>query len=117
MKAAKTIIGLTEKVRISGGKGKSKVITARIDTGATISSIDSRLATKICLGPVVETKVVKSAHGNRKRPVVIAELVIAGKKKKAGFTIADRRHMKYAMLIGQNILKQGFLIDPSKNRK
>ena len=33
----------------------------------------------------------------------------------AEFTLADRAHMNYPLLIGQNILKKGnFLIDPNK---
>ena len=33
---------------------------------------------------------------------------------KSEFTIADRTHMKYKILVGQNILKEGFLVDPMK---
>ena len=29
-------------------------------------------------------------------------------------TVADRSHMKYKMLIGQNVLKKGFIIDPEE---
>ena len=112
-KAKKAIIGLTEKVKVIGKKGKSKTLMARIDTGATISSIDAKLAANLHLGPVVRTKLVKSAHGNKTRPVIPVKLKMAGKEIKSEFTIADRKHMKYAVLIGQNILKKGFLIDPS----
>jgi hypothetical protein len=28
--------------------------------------------------------------------------------------VADRSHLKYKILIGQNILKKGFIIDPQK---
>ena len=110
----KAIIGLTEKVKVFGDKGKKKTITARIDTGATISSVDSELAAELHLGPVVRTKLVKSASGTKSRPVIKAKITLAKKQFVAEFTIADRKHMKYSMLIGQNILKHGFLIDPSK---
>ena len=109
----KEIIGLTEKITITGTKGKKKRIVARIDTGATISSIDSRLAADLKLGPVVRTKLVKSASGSRSRPVIKAKIKLK-KEFSAEFTIADRKHMKYQVLIGQNILKHGFLIDASK---
>ena len=109
----KTIIGLTEEIIMKGPTKKRKMI-ARIDSGATISSVDARLAAELGLGPVVQTKLVKSAHGNKLRPVVEARINIAGKNLKAKFTIADRDHMKYKALIGQNILKKGFLIDPNK---
>ncbi len=113
----KTIIGLTEKVTIIGKKKSQKRLIAKVDTGATKSSMDSRLAARMHLGPVIKTKLVKSAHGNRLRPVIEAHIKIAGKKLKAEFTLADRIHMKYHVLIGQNILKHGFLIDPSKRSK
>ena len=109
----KTIIGLSEKVTIYSKK-KRKSVMARIDTGATKSSMDVKLAAELKLGPVIKSKLVKSAHGNKLRPVIKGEVKLAGKKIKGEFTLADRSHMKYRCLIGQNILKEGFLIDPSK---
>jgi hypothetical protein len=110
----KIVVGLTEKVTILGKKNKK--LTARIDTGATKSSMDARLAAQLQLGPVIKTKLIKSAHGNRLRPVIEAEIKIAGKKVKSEFTLADRIHMKYHVLVGQNILKHGFIIDPCKKK-
>lgn len=109
----KNIIGLVEKVKILA-EDKEIEILARIDTGATKSSIDLRLAEKLKLGPIVGTKIVKSAHGVSTRPLVEVNLIIENKKIKDQFSIADRSHMKYQVLIGQNVLKHGFLIDPSK---
>lgn len=108
----RSIVGLTERI-ILNGKGHKKIdVKARIDSGATKSSIDINLAKTLKLGPVVKSKIVKSAHGKMRRPIVWAEIVLAGKKIKSMFTLADRNHMKYKVLIGQNILKKGFLIDP-----
>lgn len=109
----KTIIGLAEKVNIQYDGGKKNVI-AKIDTGATKSSIDTNLAAELKLGPVIKSKLVKSAHGSKLRPIIEATIELAGKKIKSEFTLADRAHMKYRILIGQNILKDGFLIDPTK---
>ena len=110
----KTILGLTEKVEIIG-KEKSKKITARIDTGADICSIDKNLAKRLELGPVEKLKKIKSAHGIKKRPVIRAVLEIKKRKFKGiRFTLANRSHLKYKVLIGKNILKKEFLIDPSK---
>lgn len=108
----KIMVGLIEDVQINGSK--KDILQAKIDTGATKSSMDSRLAAKLKLGPVIKTKLVKSAHGNKLRPVIEAEIVLAGKKIKSEFTLADRLHMKYPVLIGQNILKHGFIVDPSR---
>jgi hypothetical protein len=109
----KVVIGLSERIIVHNSKGK-KIVAAKIDTGATKSSIDLSLAKTLHLGPVITSKMVKSAHGYMLRPVVEATIVIAGKTIKEEFTLADRKHLKYAVLIGQNILKHGFLIDPSK---
>lgn len=109
----KTLIGLTEKVKIIGPK-KETFVVMRIDTGADICSIDMKLAGSIGLGPVERLKKIKSAHGIKHRPVVRAALEIKGRRfKKIRFTLADRSHLRYRALIGKNILKKGFLIDPS----
>jgi hypothetical protein len=110
----KTIVGLVEKVKLNGSEEKHKEIIARIDTGATKSSVDLELASELRLGPVVRSMLIKSAHGSKLRPVIEAEIEICGHKITSQFTLADRAHMKYPVLIGQNILKQGFLIDPAK---
>jgi len=110
----KTIMGLTQKVTLFGIDGKKKTILARIDTGASVNSVDVKLAAELRLGPITKTKIVKHTHGNNRRPVVEAKIKIAGKSMKSEFTIADREHMTYPVLIGQNILKKGFIIDPNK---
>jgi hypothetical protein len=109
----RTVIGLADKVTIFGKK-KRKRLMAKIDTGATKSSMDVKLAAELKLGPVIKSKLVKSAHGSKIRPVINAQVKVADKKVKAEFTLADRTHMKYRCLIGQNVLKEGFLIDPLK---
>jgi hypothetical protein len=106
------VIKLTERIEVSNSKG-SKIVKAKIDTGATKSSIDIALAQRLNLGPVIKSKIVKSAHGHMIRPIVEITLTLAGKKMKEEFTLADRKHMKYPVLIGQNVLKHGFLIDPT----
>ncbi|MBW3015497.1 RimK/LysX family protein [Candidatus Woesearchaeota archaeon] len=109
----KAIIGCTEKVIVYGPKGKKKV-TARIDTGAAKNSIDTNLAAELNLGPVIKTTEIKSALGITTRPIIEATIEIAGKKIKSEFTLANRGHMNYSVLIGRNLLKHGFLIDPNK---
>ena len=110
----RTIIGLIEEIEIIGADGKTRKIKARIDTGATRSSVDQAIAKELGLGPVIRTKVVKQAHGHTTRPIVLVEFTLVGIKHKEEFTIADRGHMKYGVLIGQNALKNGYLIDPNK---
>lgn len=117
MSAKKVILGLTEEVTLVGAKGEKETVIARIDTGATSSSIDTGLAGKLELGPVIRSKLVKSAAGSKKRPIVRAKIKMDGQIIEEEFSLADRSHMTYQMLIGQNILKKGnFLIDPNKKQ-
>lgn len=111
--SSKTIVGLTEKIEVIGKK-KTVFEVARIDTGATKGSIDTKLAASLGLGPIIRTKLVKSASGQSTRPLVHVDVKIKRKRFTGDFTIADRSHMKFKVLIGQDILTQGFLIDPSK---
>mgnify|MGYP003394505292 FL=1 len=109
------VLGLTEQVIVIGNKGLQEKVIARIDTGATSSSIDERLAEKLDLGPMVRLKLVKSASGSKRRPLIKVKVRINGKIMEEEFTVADRAHMTYPLLIGQNILKkEKFLIDPLK---
>jgi len=100
-------IGLIEKVKING-----KEILAKIDTGADRCSLDKTLAKEMGLNNIVKTMQVKSSHGKSIRPVVQASLEIKGKKFKANFNLADRSNLKYPVLIGNSILKKGFVIKP-----
>ncbi|MBW2989778.1 RimK/LysX family protein [Candidatus Woesearchaeota archaeon] len=109
----KTVIGLVESSTILAKDNVKKTIMAKIDTGASKSSIDVNLASQLKLGPIIKSKLVKSASGNKLRPVIESTIELAGKRIKAEFTLADRWHMKYRVLIGQNILKHGYLIDAS----
>lgn len=109
----RTVVGLTETIKVKHDEGRHPVI-ARIDTGATKSSMDILLASKMKLGPVVASKLVKSANGAHLRPMVEVGVIIEGREVKARFTLADRGHMKYKVLIGQNILKKNFIIDPMR---
>ena len=47
----KIIVGLTEKIKLLSENGKQQDVIAKVDTGATKSSIDTGLATKLKLGP------------------------------------------------------------------
>ncbi|MBT3866198.1 hypothetical protein HOF78_03830 [Candidatus Woesearchaeota archaeon] len=112
MTKEKIVIGFYEDVLIDG-----KVIRAKIDTGAGVSSIDSSLADAIKVGPVIGRAAVVNTHGRAVRPVVMLKVEIGGKTLDAKFNIAIREHLRYPILIGKNILRQGFIIDPKKRLK
>jgi hypothetical protein len=106
-------LGLVAEVTILGKVDKK--VMARMDTGATASSIDRELAAELGLVPLNKTKVVKSASGIRRRPVVRVKVRLRDQEIEDDFTLADRSKLSYQVLIGQNVLKQGnFLIDPNK---
>ncbi len=112
---SKTILGLTAKVTLRGPSGKEEKTLARIDTGATKSSLDSSLAEKIDIIASAKTKVVRSASGVKRRPLVVVKIRLGPHFMQEEFTLAERSHMTYPVLIGQNILKKGdFLIDPQR---
>ena len=106
------ILDRIETVIIKNGE-KSVELKAKVDTGADRTSIDKSLVKDLGLEILEETKKVKSAHGNSTRAVVEAVIQFGEKKFKTLFTLADRSHMRYKVLLGQNQLK-GFLIDPDK---
>ena len=111
----RVILGLTQEISVMGSLGKEYTVIARIDTGATASSIDAVLAEKWGLGPVMKTKIIKSASGVRSRPVVKVKIKLHSLLLEEYFNLADRAHMTYQVLLGQNILKKGnFLIDPRR---
>lgn len=111
----KVVLGLIEEITLYDTEGKKKKLLAKIDTGANISSVDIRLASELLLGPITKTKSVISSHGRSLRPIVPIKIDMAGVQVEGDFTLYNRSHMTYPVLIGRNILEQGFLIDPSMN--
>ena len=107
----KTIVGVVEKVTLASDSGE-KEFDARIDTGARLSSIDTNLVAELGLGPITRTKKVRSANGKSLRPVIKIKVKLADREFEEDFTVTDRSHMTFPVLIGRNILEQDFLIDP-----
>jgi hypothetical protein len=104
---------------------------ARIDTGATTSSLDCReLSVKdqmvkcrlsqkygglVLQLPVVHWKTVRSAEAKEKRPVVEIEICLGSKRIRALVNLNDRSRVKYPLLLGRNILKDHFVVDCDKS--
>ena len=103
------VLGLVETVKI-----KNREILARVDTGARRCSIDKDLAEELKLGPIIDNKKYRSAHGRSIRPVVKEEISIKGKKMMVKINLTNRKHMRYSFLIGREALREGFLIDPER---
>lgn len=110
-KDERLVLGLVEIVTLEDGK-KYK---AKIDTGADSSSIDESLVFKLGSKEVTGHKTIRSALGKMRRPMIVIDIELQGKVFHEKISVADRRHMKYKILIGKDILKkEGFLIDPNK---
>jgi len=128
----KLLIGKVEKVRLSP---PNKVFHARIDTGATTSSLDAqdietferdgsswvRFKIKDPTGyilydlekPVVRKAKIKQASTDEasKRPVVELQFQIGNIKRIEEFTLEDRSHLDFQILIGRNILRDLMIVD------
>lgn len=113
-KIDKIVLGYIEDVSIKGNGNKKLTVRARIDTGAQNSSISHELAAELQLGPILENKIIRQSQGKSLRPIVKITGNLCGLDFEEKFTISHRTHMKYKVLIGQNILDKGFLIDPDK---
>jgi len=100
-----TLIGTTETVRIVGPAGRSTEVEARIDTGATGSSIDDDLAEDLGFDlENADTVEVSSSLGTEERPVVEGTIRIAGQLKEARLNVTDREERSTQVLIGRRDL-------------
>ncbi len=112
----KKLIGLVEKVKVIGEKEVDTY--ALFDTGASRTSIDTKIANKAKLGPIIKTVHLKHASLKHeiKRPVVRAVVNIKGRMFDVRVSIQDRAHMTFPMIVGRDILAGNFLVDPDKNK-
>jgi hypothetical protein len=117
--ATKKVVRLVQRVIVAGPGGEESV-RAKVDTGADRTTVDKVLAAKLKLVPTGSKVTIKaSAVGQRvERPLVDAAVTISGKTFKLRVGVADRSQMRYAVIIGRDILRSGdFLIDPSRRKK
>jgi hypothetical protein len=112
----KNVVGLVEKVRVIGERSVEAV--ALFDTGARLTSVDIKLASKAQMGPIVRITKVKNPSFNRiiKRPVVRAKIKVKGKIFDVDVNIQDRSHMTFPVIIGRNIITGNFIVDPTINK-
>ena len=109
-------IGVVETVRVRGPQGSLR-LRARIDTGASRTSLDTGLARKIGLGPVVGHVRIRSAAADvpEVRDVVPATIVIAGRAFRVKVAVTDRQDMRFRIIVGMDVLRRaGFLVDPRR---
>lgn len=100
------MIGYIEEVVVIGTSG-SRQTNAKSDTGATRSSIDTRLAAEIGAGPIKSMTRVRSGSSKtgKARPVVDLVVGIGGNQHTVTASVEDRGHMDYPLLLGRDILQ------------
>ncbi len=129
-------VGWVEKVKIPGVE---KEVKAKLDTGATTTSINAEILEQpdqdsesggmikfrfkggkdkkeVFERPIVRWVRIKSREGaDLRRPVVQMKFCVAGRWVEEEVNLADREDFNYPVLIGRNMLKQGKLaVDSSR---
>jgi RimK family alpha-L-glutamate ligase len=101
-----SVVGYTEEVLVSGTSGTERVL-AKSDTGASRTSIDTRLAAEIGAGPIKSMTKVRSGSvkSGKARPVVDIVVGLAGDRHTVAASLEDRGHMDYQLLLGRDILE------------
>jgi hypothetical protein len=105
-----------ESVVVRGKRGEVKV-HAKVDTGASRTTVDTDIAARAGLGPVLGTVRIRQSISRdaETRPLVEAVLVIGGETFDVAAAIADRSEMKYHVIVGMDILGRAkFLVDPAR---
>jgi len=114
----KKVIRLVQRVKVAGPGGEESV-RAKVDTGADRTTVDEGLASRLSLIPTGSKVTIKASAAGKKveRPLVIADVTLAGKTFKLRVGVADRSAMRYSVIVGRDILRSGdFLIDPSRKK-
>jgi len=111
-------------------------VEAKVDTGAYTSALhckDIRLLEtergtmlSFCViepGGILTRRVYSDTFTQRtirnsfgvaeKRYVIKTKIVLFGRKIRAEFTLADREHMRYPVLLGRKLLRNRFIVDVS----
>lgn len=130
----KLILGQKEWVHI---EGLDVNVVARIDTGATTSSVsaidvvaferdgkkwvkfklahDNRESKELEL-PVISTKFIRQSNSEEtyERYVVEGWIKVGDLKVKTPFTLADRTHMDFGLLLGRSFFRDIAIVDVSR---
>jgi len=112
--SGRKVIGINEPIEILDAEGNRHPTMAKIDTGAYRTTICSSLAEQLGLNQLISYKKVRGALGVEERPIINFSLILDKRLVETEAFVADRREMKYDIIIGRKDLKR-FLVDPAKN--
>lgn len=103
---ARAVVGEQEMVRITGPTGKTVEALARVDTGASASSMDTEIANRLDFDLKNAEKItVGSSLGREERPVVEAALQVAGTAAVSRMSVSDRTERSTPVLLGRADLR------------
>ncbi len=104
--SSRTVVGVEELVRLTGPTGTNIEVLARIDTGASSSSIDTNLAKSLGFDLENADRVaVASSLGRERRPVVNVAMQLAGTVVPARMNVNDRTRRSNLVLLGRDDLR------------
>ena len=64
--------------------------------------------------PIFDRRLVRSSSGHsEERIVVVLDIALVGRRVSAELTLTNRDAMGFRMLIGREVLRQGFVVDPA----
>jgi len=112
--SGRKVIGINEPIEILDAEGNRHPTMAKIDTGAYRTTICSSLAEQLGLNQLISHKKVRGALGVEERPIINFSFILDKRLVETEAFVADRREMKYDIIIGRKDLKR-FLVDPAKN--
>lgn len=97
--------GAIAEITLTSIAGWKITLNARLDTGASMSSIDSRLAAALGFDPILnDVRVIKSSLGKEIRQVVSLPILYDGQEHLCRFNLADRSNLSFPILLGRDFL-------------
>ena len=125
----KTVIGAVEEVVLFPWGVK---LPTRIDTGASMTSLDVRDLTirnkvaqfrlpekygnTLISLPVIRHCNVRSSSFRERRPVVEIELCVGSRRMRVQANLNNRSQLEYPLILGRNVLSQGFIVDSAQEK-
>ena len=102
------LVGVYETVKVKNAYGKKIEVAGKIDTGASRSSIDRKLAKNLGLlrkENILWRNFYVSSLGREQRPIIELTYWLSGRRVKTAVNVSDRSKFRERFLIGRRDLK------------